>query len=294
MIDMQLNSDLSEKALYDYNDYPVYARKGRLSDYPDYTALAHWHDDIELMYVLSGSLDYNVDGVIVNLSEKNGIFVNSKRVHYGFSEEKNECEFICVKLHPLLLCINAAFEKDYILPILNNSDIPFLKMDSSVDWQIKILTLVEEIYLIKNDFNAPIKIESIFWRLWEILFENIAPIKNESFQSSEISALKNMISYVQNNYAEKITLAQIARSAAVGKSKCCKMFASLTFKTPITYLNDYRLQKSVELLCGTDMTVSEVAFSVGFGGSSYFTETFHKKYGCTPSEYRVNNKKSKF
>ncbi len=96
-----------------------------------------------------------------------------------------------------------------------------------------------------------------------------------------------MIGFIQQNYAVKITLADIAAAGAVGQSKCCKLFAKYIGQTPNTYLMQYRLDKSTTLLNSTDMTVTEIANAVGFNGSSYYAEAFRKWYGKSPSEYRI-------
>lgn len=72
----------------------------------------------------------------------------------------------------------------------------------------------------------------------------------------------------------------------VCRSKCCKIFKEFLGKTPIEYLTEYRINKSIGLLKTTDMSITEIAVSCGFCGSSYFTETFVKIMKCTPSGFR--------
>lgn len=95
-----------------------------------------------------------------------------------------------------------------------------------------------------------------------------------------------MISFVNANYGEKLNLSSIAASGNVGKTGCCAIFKRYLNKTPNEHLAELRLRKSMELLKNTDMTILEISYAVGFSGASYFTETFRKFYGCTPSEYR--------
>lgn len=98
-----------------------------------------------------------------------------------------------------------------------------------------------------------------------------------------------MISFIQQKYVEKITLADIASSGAVGQSKCCKLFAKYIGQTPNMYLTQYRLEKSTALLKDTDMTVTEIAHAAGFSGNSYYAEAFRKWAGKSPSAYRKEN-----
>ena len=97
-----------------------------------------------------------------------------------------------------------------------------------------------------------------------------------------------MIGFIQKNYTRRISLKEIALSGAVGQSKCCKLFAKYLGQTPNTYLNRYRLNKSLEFLRNGDMSITEIALSVGFGGASYYAEIFRKCFGKSPTEFRRN------
>ena len=102
---MILKNDYSEKVQYDNPDYPFIVRRCLLSSYPNYAAPSHWHNDIELIAVLSGQMTYNVNGKRISLRKDEGIFINSCQMHFGFSEQKEECEFLlhssssCTALH---------------------------------------------------------------------------------------------------------------------------------------------------------------------------------------------------
>lgn len=289
MLFLELKDDRSEKVRYDYTDYPIYIRKALLSSYPNYAAPTHWHDDIELIAVLSGEMQYNVNGEIITLKENEGILVNAKQIHFGFSVEKKECKFICILLHPLLLCATYAYERDFVLPVLHNRNAAYIKLSSGILWQNTIFENIKMMYSIRDEKSAALKIQNLFLSIWIQFYENIPPEGQLKKQNADLSTLKNMIGLIQQNYAVKITLADIAAAGAVGQSKCCKMFAKYIGQTPNIYLTQYRLDKSTLLLKNTDMTVTEIANAVGFNGSSYYAEAFRKWYGKSPSEYRINN-----
>ena len=232
-------------------------------------------------------MDYNVNGEIIKLHKGEGIFVNARQIHFGFSASKTECNFVCVILHPMLLCSVPAYEHDFVLPVVRNHGVPFVFLTSDIDWQNSIL---EQIYLMdqcKDQKAAPLKVQSAFSVIWSLLYENL-PLEDHAAvsASSDLTAARNMIGFIQNNYTRRISLKEIALSGAVGQSKCCKLFAKYFGQTPNTYLNQYRLNKSLELLQNGDMTITEIALSVGFGGASYYAETFRKCFGKSPTEYR--------
>ena len=127
MIHLELKDDRSEKVRYDYSDYPIYTQRALLSSYPNYAAPVHWHDDIELIAVLSGEMRYNVNGEIISIRENEGIIVNARQIHFGFSTERKDCDFICILLHPLMLCATPAYERDFVLPVLHNCNAAYIK-----------------------------------------------------------------------------------------------------------------------------------------------------------------------
>ncbi len=282
-----LKTDRSERVLYDRAEHPAYIRKGYLSSYPNFSAESHWHDDIELILILSGQMQYNINGQIVLLEAGEGIFVNARQLHFGYSDAKRESEFICILLHPILLCASQTVEQKYVAPLLANPHIPFCHLKADVRWQSDILASIREMYDSRDDALSALKIQRAFFDIWIALCENMIAVEHTQVSSNHrLSALKEMLSFVNANYAEKLNLEAIAAAGNVGKTGCCTIFKQYINKTPNEYLTELRLRKSMELLKNTDMTVLEISYAVGFSGASYFSETFRKFYGCTPSEYR--------
>lgn len=283
----RFNIDRSERVLYNKADYPAYIKKGTLSSFPNYTAESHWHDDVEFILILSGEMLYSINGEVVLLRTGEGIFINSRQLHFGYSDSKKECIFVCLLLHPMLLCSSRSVEQNYIDPITLNDRIPFYLLKGASNWENRVLSDIRYIYDISNDNIAELKIQKAFLDIWIALCENIVTVhKPNNSKSNNLSILKNMISFINRHYKEKISLGDISSSGNVGKTSCCSIFKKYINKTPIEYLTEFRLRKSLELLRATDMTVLEISYEVGFSGASYFSETFRKFYDCTPTEYK--------
>ncbi len=279
-------ADGSERVKYDYDGYMAYIRRGLLSYYPNFAADSHWHDDLEFISVLSGSMDYNVNGEILHLEAGQGIIVNARQIHYGFSHEHKDCDFYCVLLHPMLLCTSQYIDRDFVSPILSDSSLPYVFLGSDTDWQREILSDIESVYLCKDKPNAPLYVQNAFYHIWILLSENTLKEKRAKRQDRNLSVLKDMLVFIQKNYADKITLGDIAKSGNVSKSTCLAIFKKYLQDTPTNYLIGYRLKKAIKMLKDSDSPITEVALEVGFGGVSYFAETFRKYYGYSPSEYR--------
>ncbi len=283
-------ADGSERVKYDYDGYMAYIRRGLLSYYPGFAADSHWHDDLEFISVLSGSMDYNVNGEIIHLKAGQGVIINARQLHYGFSAERTDCEFYCVLLHPMLLCTSQQIDRDFVSPVLSDSSLPYVFLDSDTLWQREILSDIESVYLCKDKPNAPLYVQNTFYHIWILLSENTLKEKRAKRQDRNLSVLKDMLVFIQKNYANKITLQDIAKSGNVSKSTCLVIFKKYLQDTPANYLIGYRLKRAIKMLKSTDMPITEIALEAGFGGVSYFAETFRKYYGRSPSEYRKGRK----
>lgn len=105
-VTLDLMHDASEIVHYDTAGIPLYIRTGSLDHYPDKRALCHWHEDIEFIRILKGRMNYSINGKKILLNENDCLMVNAKQMHYGYSQNQQNCIFICILIHPGLLTAN--------------------------------------------------------------------------------------------------------------------------------------------------------------------------------------------
>lgn len=139
------SSDLSERIDYNIPDLPIYARRDTLSSFPDYRCPCHWHRDLEFIHVISGQMQYFVNGAIVTLEAGNGLVVNSSRLHYGFSPQQRQCWFTCVVVGPELLERLGADTRLRCEHAFAQCMDDMLPLDCSVKWQQDALEMVDRI-----------------------------------------------------------------------------------------------------------------------------------------------------
>ena len=96
MLKMTLLNDNSEVVSYNFANFPIRAKKSLLSDYPAMAAANHWHTDWEFILLLNGKMSYSVNGKSYELQEGQAIFINSEQMHYGYSADGSDCNFICI------------------------------------------------------------------------------------------------------------------------------------------------------------------------------------------------------
>lgn len=286
------NADSSETVAYNNPLFPAYVVYGFLSSYPDYSAISHWHKDLEFVLIKKGTMTYNVNGELIELEEGSGILVNSRQLHYGFSAEHNECEFICILLSPELLQGNNWFYHNCIEPITENASYPYLHLRRD-GWMASVMERLDGIFDSFGEIPAqPLSYFEViekYLSIMKILYENL-DIENQPREpeSTDLSSLRNMITYIEEHYMDRITLADIALSGACCKSKCSFLFKRYLRDTPINYTTKLRLRKSLSTLLGTNSSITAIAYEYGFNGASYYCETFKKYYGVPPLIYRKN------
>lgn len=104
---------------------------------------------------------------------------------------------------------------------------------------------------------------------------------------SDVSPIiKESLDYVHKNYAKQITINDICDKFKINKCYFCCMFKKETGQTFINYLNNYKIERSKDLLKNTNMTLLDISLEVGFNNQSYYSTIFKKYTNMTPQEYR--------
>ena len=141
-MNLTLLRDGSEQIFYPNPALPIYVNRGNLRDLSGMAALCHWHEDVELLLPYNGQLLYNVNGTVVTVPENAGIFVNARNLHYGFSGDGTDCEYICVTFRPQLLCASKELEAKYVLPLLTDPRFTHAVLDPADESHAAILDAI--------------------------------------------------------------------------------------------------------------------------------------------------------
>lgn len=105
--------------------------------------------------------------------------------------------------------------------------------------------------------------------------------------------IREAVTYVCTNISDTITVQDTARLLNVNPDYFSHLFSKETGKTFISFVNERRCSQALRLLTGTNMMIGQIALQVGYGNTNYFSVQFQKIYGCTPKQYRQQNKPKK-
>ena len=99
--------------------------------------------------------------------------------------------------------------------------------------------------------------------------------------------LKNAILYIKQNSSEKINIPELAKYCCVSQSQLARYFKIATGKTPVQYINEFKLNRAKNMLARMpELSVKAIAESLGFDDQQYFSRLFSKAFGESPTEYR--------
>jgi len=105
--------------------------------------------------------------------------------------------------------------------------------------------------------------------------------------SRNYRTIYSILNHIHINYAEDISLDQLARQFFLNKYSMCDLFREITGMSPLQYLINCRLMKARELLLH-GMAVEEVCGRVGYNNLSHFSRAFKMKVGVSPKQYQMN------
>ena len=111
---------------------------------------------------------------------------------------------------------------------------------------------------------------------------------HETHSSNKNPYVDQAVSYMQINFHRSITVEEIAGTCGIDDRYLYNLFIKHLGISPKQYLNELRLDNAKKLLRGSDCTVTEVAFSVGFTDVLAFSRFFSKHIGKSPTAYRQN------
>lgn len=289
---MQIITNQFQKELKQHGNeqFPFLVSYQKLSEYESGSFMWHWHPEIEITYVQKGTMCYKVNHMVYHLKEGDIVFNNSGALHSGTMENQKDCAYIPVTFDSRLIYgfFQSTVNSKYVDPVIQDSMLPAICIDQSEPWHkpfreylLRIIDLDEK----KPDFYE-LDITICLQSMWRLLLENITYEPQASRENSlEYDRIKKILSYIEENYQNKITLNDIAGHIHLCESECTRLFKRHMNTTLFAFLQEYRIERSLEFL-QDDQPVSAVADKAGFSDPNYYSKVFAKIKGCSPREYR--------
>jgi AraC-like DNA-binding protein len=252
-------------------------------DYP-----AHWHNAIELVYVVKNPFVVFVNSQKYDLRENDIMFIPSGDVHEFRSETQTGTR--------IFINFELSFLSNYNLPDRISTHLHDVRLitpeDNSLYKEIeteiqKMLSVNESSFFTDQLYLIARMIDTII-----LLCKSTASqIKIENMVSDKkkvvgLEKINKSFEYIEKNYSEDICLKDIASAAGFSEFYFSRLFKEITEKSFHQYLIEYRMKKAESLLMDPNHSISEAAYASGFNSIATFDRLFRQIKGCSPKEFR--------
>jgi AraC-like DNA-binding protein/quercetin dioxygenase-like cupin family protein len=263
---------------------------------PEIMLYTHWHEELEILYILDGSMLLQVDMQSFIVSKGDIILIPPNLIHGASRCNNSICNFYAIVFHPSFIysALNDVIQQSYIDPFFVKTEKRFYYIDEKSRERDKILHNVVSIIKNYNSkcFGFELLVRSYLLQIFFYLLEDTAKEKTKPQRDDILTTLriKKILTFMEENYQQTFSLTDWASAIDLSKEQFCRIFKKYFNKTPIDYLMHYRISRAADLLIHSDLPIIDIAFETGFESANYFTIAFKNITKTTPREFRNSHR----
>lgn len=274
-----------------------------------YLVKHHWHDEVEILYFSGGGfrLEINMDSFPVQ--SESLYFINPGELHSIFTENDGHSgeDAVVFSLDILSSDSYDAAQIRLIQPIQNGNllfprclppghpaFIPvrdaFLETVRSFGHTPDDKNALLDSSAVTDDMTRQLFIKSSLLRILAVLsrYRLFTPTKKDL--DKRVEGIKTVLTYIKKNYKEKIYIHDLAEQLHMNEQYFCRFFKRSIGRSPMEYVNEYRIKQAMQLLDNTSWPVTEVCLECGYNNLGNFLRAFKKYTNTTPLKYRGQNR----
>ncbi len=246
----------------------------------------HWHDEIELIVVISGEMELVCELEKMVLKKGEGVFINSGRLHSCTNFNNSHCVIKSFVFHSRFIYgdLSSVLFENYFHNFVAETSLATWLLSSEM---CEAVLMAYDAFIEKNfayEFFVRDKLTNVLLGIIKSVEHNDAQVDFKTIK--QLNRCKSMMTFIHQNFGKEITLLQIAKSANIKESEALRCFKNTLKTSPIKYLKKYRLEQSAFLLKTTTEPIIDIGFTCGFSEMSYFSKSFKENYTMTPTQYR--------
>lgn len=245
----------------------------------------HWHDEVEMIYVKKGRITISIQEELFHATSGNLFFVNSGELHFMETDDMSvEYYTILFPLEFVSFQSEDATEESVFLPLRQKQllfpiEITGSKRERFIEWLEQMIRANEE-----KTVGFEIRTRIFLLQIIEDLVKEGAFKSAEYLNSNHLQ--RDLITFVQKHYTEKITLALLAKEFHLSEKYISWYFKEHFSIGFMQYVVHLRMLKAKDMLVTTDLPITEIAMSCGYPSVNLFIRNFKEAHGVTPLQYR--------
>jgi AraC-like DNA-binding protein/mannose-6-phosphate isomerase-like protein (cupin superfamily) len=253
---------------------------------PAFEFVWHYHPEYELTYIVKGSGKRLVGDSYENFEAGDVVLLGPMLPHTWVTEKKlqENCSAIVIQF------TNSFAEQLLQFPEMSDIGKLFAKTCRGIrfyssknkDFAVLLKKMIDS-----NDLMKLTLLIQVLQQLCNTKYATLSSAQYKIMKGNENQQrINKVLSYIQKDCKENITLHKAASLIHLSESAFCKFFKRATGKTFSDYTNDIRVANVCQLLIETDKPISEIAFGSGFDSLTYFNRIFLKKKKIRPGQWR--------
>lgn len=280
--------DYNEKQMHGTKEFPI-AFYHVDSSHPRYEMPFHWHKEYEIVRIVEGEFRLMLAETELTAHRGDSFLIPSGAVHGGMPQS---CVYECLVFDLDLLFLHVDVCRSYLKRI-KHQDISVYPVITA---KFPSLCLAIDKLFLSMSEAAPgyeLTVIGLLLELFGLIFrEKCYTDSIPGYESpyQHVEQLKSVFEYIEGHYSSGITLRQLSQISGMSPKYFCRYFQTIVHKTPIDYLNYYRIERACALLCTTDSPITAIAYDCGFNDCSYFIKLFKRYKHTTPKQYQMQMK----
>lgn len=264
----------------------------------------HWHEEVEILYFFGGHFLLEIDMQPFPISSECLYFINPGELHSIAAEKVCKGGEDAVVFDTRILSSDAydavwmqllkpIREQKLLLPRCLMPEHPafapvlqaFTEILRAFGRQL-IDEGTSEGGIVTDDLTSQLYIRSSLLQIFALLSSHRLFTSTEKNQDKRVDRIKATLTYIRENYKEKIYLKDLADIVNMNEQYFCRFFRKALGRSPMEYVSEYRIRQSLHLLEETDLPVMEICLECGYNNLGNFLREFRKQTGTTPLKHR--------
>ena len=244
----------------------------------------HWHDRLELLRILEGSLMLTCSDHSCTLQPGDVALISPKLLHSGTAGSQGVCYHV-VTFDPETLRNSTGPVTQFLDPLCRGkySFEPLVQNEQITQRLDSIVAAHQGL-----SPNHPLQVIGELYDLLGLLYRHCV-IRDASSLPTQ-KGFNQAVDYINDHYTENISSASLSALFGYDESYFCRKFKKQTGLTVMKYIQILRIEKARQLLTGTNLPVQDIATQCGFSDTAYFTNRFKSICHTTPTALRENKK----
>ena len=251
---------------------------------------AHWHEAMEILFCLNGSVRIHVEHEHLTLQHNQLIVFDSKEVH-SIHSDSNLYMFLCINVDKKRLSVYCPDLELYHIkcrpvPLDDPKSTQYIHICQLAHDLTRLNVENESTSAMRSDGTALLMLADL------IRYFSVYSLPGATAGTSQSNdTLREIITYVNEHYTEKLSLEEVANQVGFSREYFCRFFKKKMGVTFLEYQNEYRLSFIYKDLINTKDPVHVILERHGFTNYKLFRRIFQEHFGCTPTKVRENVQK---